>query len=419
MKINNPRILHLLEVSLPILAGYTIRTHNILREQQKYVYPLALIDPKIMRNKNPYIKNGVLYYKFPPFPGYNIISNSKILRALRISKGYNLINTLLFTYQKNYLSKFVEIQKIDLIHAHSPARFAKFGYKIARSKNIPFIYEVRYFPEDSAVASEKYKQDSFKYKRKHKKETKLMKKADAVITLGKAMKNDIRNRGIAEEKIYIVSNGVDTKKFVPLEPNQYLKIKLSLQNKKVIGYIGSIRRIEGIEILLKSFSLLRKTINDIKILIVGPIRPSNYLKSLMDYSKKLNIDKDIIFTGMVPYEEINNFYSIIDIFVIPRINSRENRLVTPLKPLEVMAMGKVLITSDLPALKEFVVQHISGDLFKVGNSKALAIKLEKYLSNPEKAETLKQSARKYVVNNFSWSDVVKKYIPIYDKYLAE
>jgi len=67
MKIKKPRILHLLEVSLPILAGYTIRTHNILQEQQKYVYPLALIDPKIMRNKNPYVKNGVPYYKFPKY----------------------------------------------------------------------------------------------------------------------------------------------------------------------------------------------------------------------------------------------------------------------------------------------------------------------------------------------------------------
>ncbi|TKJ24115.1 MAG: hypothetical protein CEE43_00090 [Promethearchaeota archaeon Loki_b32] len=417
MKINNPRILHLLEVSLPILAGYTIRTHNILQEQQKYVYPLALIDPKIMRNKNPYIKNGVPYYKFPPFPGYNLISDSKILKAVKISKGYNLINTLLFTDQKNYLSKFVEIQKIDLIHAHTPARFAKYGYKIAKSKNIPFIYEVRYFPEDSAVASEKYKKDSFKYKRKHKKETKLMKKADAVITLGKAMKNDIKNRGIAEEKIYIVPNGVDTKKFVPLEPNQCLKIKLSLQNKKVIGYIGSIRRIEGIEILLKSFSLLKKTVNDVKLLIVGPVRPYDYLESLKDYSKILNIKKDVIFTGMVPYEEVNNYYSIIDIFVIPRLNLRLTRLVTPLKPLEVMAMGKVLITSDLPALKELVKQNISGDLFKVENSKALAIKLEKYLKTPEKAEILKQSAREYVVNNYSWSEIVKKYIPIYDKLL--
>ncbi len=407
----------MLEVSLPILAGYTIRAHNILQEQQKYVNPLALIDPKNMRNNNPYIKNGVPYYKFPPFPGYNLISNSKILKALKISKGYNLINTLLFTNQKNYLSKFVEIQKIDLIHAHSPAKFAKYGYKIAKSKKIPFIYEVRYFPEDYDVASEKYKKDSFKHKRKHKKETKLMKKADAVITLGLAMKNDIKNRGIVEEKIYIVPNGVDTKKFVPLEPNQCLKKKLSLQNKKVIGYIGSIRRHEGIEILLKSFSLLKKTVNNIKLLIVGPVRSSGYLESLKDYSKILNIKKDVTFTGMVPYEEVNNYYSIIDIFVLPRLNLRINRLVTPLKPLEVMAMGKVLLASDLPALNELIKQNISGDLFKVENSKALAIKLEKYLKTPEKTEMLKQSAREYVVNNYSWSEVIKKYIPIYDKLL--
>ena len=164
-------------------------------------------------------------------------------------------------------------------------------------------------------------------------------------------------------------------------------------------------------------SLLKKTINDIKLLIVGPVRPYNYLESLKDYSKRLNITKDVIFTGIVPYEEVNNYYSIIDIFVIPRLNLRISRLVTPLKPLEVMAMGKILLVSDLPALKELVKPHISGDIFEVENSKTLAMKLKIYLESPEKSDKLKQSAREFVMNNYRWSEIVKKYVPIYNKLL--
>ena len=193
------------------------------------------------------------------------------------------------------------------------------------------------------------------------------------------------NRAFGNTKIsnYIVPNAVDTQKFVPIEPNQHLKLKLNYKTEKIIGYIGSIRRIEGIEILFKSFALLKKKINDIKLLIVGPDNPRGYIKLLENYSIRLNIEKDVIFTGKVPYNEINKYYSIIDIFVIPRLNLRENRLVTPLKPLEVMAMEKLLFASDIPALRELIKHNISGILFETENERNLAESIEKYLINEE------------------------------------
>lgn len=133
------------------------------------------------------------------------------------------------------------------------------------------------------------------------------------------------------------------------------------------------------------------------------------------YIEKLKIKNDVIFTGKVPHEEIKRFYSIIDIFILPCLNIRVNRLVTPLKPLEVMAMGKVLLASDLPALKELIIPNISGDLFEAENAKALAIKIEEYLKNTDKVNKLKQAAREYVVNNYSWFEIIKKYNSIYEK----
>ena len=87
------------------------------------------------------------------------------------------------------------------------------------------------------------------------------------------MKKELISQGVDKNKIKIVPNGVDTKKLYPKPPKISLKEKLSIKNEKILGYVGSIRRIEGIEILLKAMKVIKKEINDVILLIVGPGDP--------------------------------------------------------------------------------------------------------------------------------------------------
>ena len=191
---------------------------------------------------------------------------------------------------------------------------------------------------------------------------------------------------------------------------------MGIKNEKLLGYIGSIRRIEGIEILLKAMEIIEKEIKDVLLLIIGPGNPI-YTNELKIIAKKLKINNYVKFLGPVPNSKIDDYYSILDICIIPRLNIRVNQLVTPLKPLEVMAMGKVLLVSDLPALKELVKSDISGELFETENSEDLADKIMKFFINPEEIDRLGQSARKYVENNYSWQKIIKKYISLYESLL--
>lgn len=411
------KVLHSLSSSLPHIAGYTIRSHQILFHLKKYIKPLAIVD-RIRKDedKNPNIIEDIPYFNLPSFPLSNEIEECYFTNALRIPNLYKSIYNKIFlpSQSTTFISNLVKIHEIDLIHGHSPAKFSKYAYKVAKKNGIPFIYEVRGFIEDTKVGLRKWNKNSKAYTKRKQEETELMKKADAIVTLGNAMKNDIISRGITSEKIFIVPNGVNINKFKPVDENQKLKKKLGLKKNHVIGYIGSIRRIEGIEVLIKSFYYLTEKIENVKLLIVGPVRPDIYLERLKNFCEKLEITKDVIFTGKVPYEQINNYYSIIDIFVIPRLNLRVNRLVTPLKPLEVMAMGKVLIASDLPALRELIKPGVSGILFEPENSKKLAKKLETCIDDEQKHKNLQKTSREYVINTFSWSKIVKRYLTIYD-----
>lgn len=226
----------------------------------------------------------------------------------------------------------------------------------------------------------------------------------------------INSQGIEKDKIEIVPNAVDTEIFHPIPPISSLKKKFSKLEDFLIGYIGSVRRIEGIEIIIKALKLVKEAISNVKLLIIGPYNPI-YFNDLKLLIKKLYLEKEVIFVGKIPNSYIQNYYSILDICVIPRLNFRVNRLVTPLKPLEVMAMEKLLLVSDLPALKELVKSKISGDFFKAGNYEDLAKKIIYYLNNPNQLESIAKKARNYVKFNYSWSKIILKYIHLYEKFI--
>ena len=409
-------ILHLLFSSLPKVSGYAIRSHNILRSQKSYVNPYGIIDPRSFHNNKIDIIDGIKYYRYPYNPGIRLFVEPKISKKLRIEKAYDYYYRTLFKCPLKFLRKVVDHLDTDIIHGHSTEKFAKFGEIIAKEKKIPFIYEVRGFLEDTHVGLGTIKFGSREYQKRKLKETLLMKKADMIITLGEAMRNDIAKRGIYRKKITVVPNGVNTEILKPKLPNITLKKELGIVKKRVIGYIGSVRRIEGIEYLLRAISILRKRKEDVFLLIVGSYDPI-YFSDLNLMSKKLGITNNIKFTGPVPNSVISDYYSIIDIIVIPRKNLRVNRLVTPLKPLEAMAMERVLLTSDLPALKELVKPNISGDLFEAENPYDLANKILKYLNDSHIREQLGRSARVFVKKNFEWRNLIKTYIEIYEEFI--
>lgn len=411
---NKPRVLHLVKVSLPNISGHSIRSHSILLNQKKFVIPYALTYP-YFENKNPVeVIDGVRYYRYPFNHFTHLFYYSKFSTFFQTSKVYDYLYQSVFKIPLKYINNIVKSKSINLIHGHSPEGFASLGEIIAHKRNIPFVYELRGFYEDSRVGNGTLKINDPKYLKIIRKENNLMRKADVVVTLGKMMKKELINRGINKKKIFIVPNGVDTNYFKPEAPNIELKKLLGINNNHIVTFIGNIRRIEGIETLVKAMDIVRKKIKNVKLLLIGKCR-KDYRLELERLIKKLRIDELVYFLGLIPFKNIKSYYSIVDLVIIPRIDSRVNRLVTPLKPLEAMAMKKVVITSDLPALRESIKPGISGDVFKPDNPNDLARKIMKYLTDNDKKSNLANSARDFVEKNYDWSILIKKYKILYEK----
>ena len=413
-----PNILHLFKTSYPSISGYTVRSHFILTKQKIFCNPIALVDPYYIKKRKLDNIEGNIYYRYPPDLKLKLSNNAILSHIPYLDRISQIVYLKILNTPISFLRSIVSHKKINLIHGHTYARFSNFGEKVAREAKIPFIYEVRGFWEDSRVGVKRLKEFGYQYMKIRRSETNLMKKADALITLGKNMKKEIVSRGFDEKKVFVIPNGVDTEKFKPISPDLNLKERLKLKNKKIIAYIGSIQRIEGIDVLIQAIAQIKKEFKEIVLILIGSSFNA-YKKELIKLSKKLGIENSVHFIGRIQRDFIRNYYSIVDIIVIPRKNVRVCRLVTPLKQLEAMAMEKIVITSDLPALREMVKPGISGDVFEAENANDLAKKILFYLTNQIERDKLRCKARKYVQINYDWNKIVFKYFDIYNHELVK
>lgn len=402
------KILHILAHSYPYLTGYSIRTHYILLTEQRLgIDAIAVTYPdKFFSYMTKDTIEGITYHHI------NIKNN--FLLTLSIIR-------LIYTMHqfKNKVKNLIQNIKPDIIQSHSPWIVGLAGLSLSKFYRIPFIYEVRGLWEETELALNKdrgiiayYHSKIWAYISKFI-DNFILKRADAVVVISQGLKRDIikrrlRRLKIDHAKIFVVKNGVDTSLFYPIEKDMAILDDLKIKNEVVIGYISSIRKIEGLDFLIKAVKKLNQ--KNIKVIIVGDGDERKNLELLV---KKLNLEDTVIFVGKVPHNEIRRYYSIIDIFVIPRTKDYVCQVVTPLKPLEAMAMGKCLLISNVGGLTELVNNKETGMVFEAENIEDLSTKLVYLIENKNIREELAESALSWVKKERDWIKLVETYTDIY------
>jgi glycosyltransferase involved in cell wall biosynthesis len=104
---------------------------------------------------------------------------------------------------------------------------------------------------------------------------------------------------------------------------------------------------------------------------------------------------------------------MIDVLAYPRYSMRLTELVTPLKPLEAMAMGKVLVASDVGGHKELISHNETGVLFAANDENALAFELAGLLADEKRRQTLQKQARQWVCEHHTWDKTTEVYKDIF------
>jgi PEP-CTERM/exosortase A-associated glycosyltransferase len=306
--------------------------------------------------------------------------------------------------------------KPDILHAHSPALNAVAALRVGRKLGIPVVYEIRAFWEDAAVDHGTSKEWGVRYRHTRAMETWALKRVDAATTICEGLRTEIVGRGIPAQKVDVIPNAVDIGDFsVDGTRDEALARELGLEGKTVLGFIGSFYAYEGLNVLLDAMPAMLAQRPDLRVLLVGGGPQDTALRT---QARELGIGEQVIFTGRVPHKEVQRYYNLVDVLCYPRLKMRLTDLVTPLKPLEAMAQGRLLAASDVGGHRELIEDGRTGVLFKAGDAAALSNRVLALLAAPEQWAALREQGRRFVEDERNWTASVARYRKVYGKLVA-
>lgn len=423
------RVLHMVGKALPeTQSGYTLRTHYTVKAQRDLgVAPIVAVQAgvgdKVIESPRRYDFDGVEYIELAG-PRRNKSDWQDWMQS-------NI----------NSLAQVVEEERPVLIHAHSDFINVLIATEVGERFGIPVVNETRGFWEESWIsrASEQFHWKDLQklesqyglpsaYTLRKEREIELREKSSAVVTLANVMEKHIADLRPKNAKsvlpVHVIPNAVDPEKFPVVTRDAALLSELGIsENSTVVGYISSIVEYEGIDTLIRAFSRVTRTqrsirgeleesegVSETKLLIVGD---GPVLEELTTLVRNLSLEDDVILTGRVDHNDILRYYSIIDIFVVPRKSSDVTELVTPLKPFEALSTGRACIFSSVAALKEIQEQSGAALLFEPGNHEDLAVQIQLLLDLPSYRNHLGAKGADWVRRERTWSANAERYLELY------
>ena len=401
------RILHVLDHSLPLHSGYTFRTRAIMKAQLAAGWDVAGI-------------TGLRQYQH----------GETASEAFQFVEGLQFYRTLADAEGPTPIREWREVSALadaiialhakwpfDILHAHSPALNGLAAAKAAHRLGIPLVYEIRAFWEDAAVGNGTGTEGSPRYRLTRGLENYVIKQADAIAVICEGLRDDLVQRRVPPQKIMVSPNGVDLELFgQPLPYDKALASSLGVEGADVIGYIGSFYDYEGLDDLIAAMAHLRSSAQNAHLLLVGGGPRSEDLRKLAEKSPAAD---RIHFVGRVPHEEVERYYSLTDILAYPRKSMRLTDLVTPLKPLEAMAQGKLVAASDVGGHRELITDGVNGTLFPADDPRGAAKAIEAMFAARDTWEQRRQVAREFVEKERNWKKNIERYDPVYHLLLGK
>lgn len=393
------RILHILDHGLPLQSGYTFRTRAILKSQMRRGWDVAAVTGP---------RHGKSEMAEETVDGIDFF---RTVAPRRLPSPFGELREIDAFARR--IDEVVDAFRPDILHAHSPVLDAVAGLRVAKKRNLPFVYEIRAFWEDAAVGNGTGREGSLRYRATRALETWAVRKADAVAVICEGLRRDLVARGIDQSKIFVSPNGVDLEMFgAPLPYDRDLARSLGLDGAEVVGFIGSFYDYEGLDDLIAAMPMLVASRPRAHLLLVGGGPMEQALRAQAAASP---VSGHIHFIGRVPHGEVDRYYSLTDVLAYPRKRMRLTDLVTPLKPLEAMAQRRLVAASDVGGHRELIRHGETGTLFPPGDPDAMARSLAGLLADRDVWEARRERGRAFVETERNWSVNVGRYAPVYQK----
>jgi len=235
----------------------------------------------------------------------------------------------------------------------------------------------------------------------------VLRGSDAVIAVSRAVKDKVLRFGIDDSKVHIIPMGVDLQKlFVP---------SVQEQTKKKLLFVGRLVSKKGLLILIESLPEVFRHHPDATLTIVGS-GPQEYVAK--QRIAALNLSHKVEFLGALPHHQLPIIYQSASIVIFPSIvDPSGDTEGLGMVMIEAMGCGCAVIASDLPAVRDVVIDHTTGILVEQQNPASLAEKIIYLLENPTERRAIGKNARQFVRQRFDWSVTASSYCELIERFI--
>lgn len=235
---------------------------------------------------------------------------------------------------------------------------------------------------------------------------KIFTHATVIIANSENTKQILQNVGVQPEKIKIIHPGVDTEVFAPRQTKgQEIRDRHQLGRSPVLLTVGRLQRRKGHDMVLKALPSIKDSFPSVMYLIVGDGKENTYLQRL---AADLGVAESVIFVGEVADEELADYFSACDLFIMPNRQIKNDIEGFGIVYLEAGAMGKPVIGGKSGGTKDAILDGVTGFRVDGANTEEIAEKVKDLLSDPTKAQLMGSNGRNRVLNEFTWEQVYKK-----------
>jgi glycosyltransferase involved in cell wall biosynthesis len=249
-------------------------------------------------------------------------------------------------------------------------------------------------------------------------ETSCFQSADHIVTVSKPLKSYVASHGISPHRITCLPNGVDIYRFSPSIDGSEVRARHALGDRRVVGFVGSLKPWHGLEFLFDVASLIGSRRDDFSLLLVGDGPGFAYAK---ERAEDIDLRGRVILAGSVRHDEIPAHLAAMDLTVAPYkaeggtvapYKAEGGFYFSPLKVMESLASGRPVVAPRLGQLTELVEDGVNGFLYEPEDIGACADRIDLLLSDSARRETMSRNARRLATNQLSWDRVVERVVEI-------
>jgi len=362
----------------------------------------------------------ILCFTFGKLKKFEIYKNINIHRVYIPKIWYKKFSALILIFPFynwfwwKHINKFIKTEKIDVLHIHD-LPLVGVGIKIKRNFMLPLVVDMHEDYADWIVNTKHYNTFIGKIIKKlspwKNYEKKCLQNSDYIIGVSNLLiKKMILEHNLIRSKIVFVPNSPDISLFN--NPTIPSKIKKKFDGKFNLVYAGGIDYLRGLQNVLPKIKELISEISKIQLIIIGD---GSYKSKLIDLTKKLGLERNIIFTGWLQLKELASFLNCADVGIYPQLKYKGIEYTLPTKIYQYCAAGIPVISNDHYLPRKVIEDNKCGFIvnFEINDNKFN--ETIKYLyENPKIKAEMGERGKKMVLKKYNWNNTVEKLINMYN-----